>query len=735
MIRNSLSTLLALLIIGLPGMGLSLLFLYRQKEEWLEKWQPIILFLPLPAGFMVVSIILETLVLLGKLSFTRVIAVSLVFSFCMIPLWLKSIREGLFRRLFCFRRHRWIAAACFFVLLYMSLTAFPFEFIFDTTDCGVYVSSGVHAFKTGSFRFYDNELAGADDDFINSFYQITPPEIYSSAANFHFEGLMGTALFIRSLETGLIEPRYFNLHPLWIGLFVNIYGLTPGVWLATPFLALCGISGIFLLSWVLAGRLASVATTGLLSVFVLQIWFGRYITTEMAFQASVMNGLAWLLMFTRQETSNHLKSNLVPIAASGIMLGLSHFSRIDSVLVIPSLFSAGLIWIVFHKKLIQGLWFLSGYGLVTSIAVVTAAVIAHCYTLETLQHVDVDSITNAQLYLFAGSIMAVILLSLRLRSRSDLMEQFFVKRGSAIRILLVVILCLGFLFGYFIRPVLTPPDYEAFQAADPTARSKAFPEMTLRWLGWYMSMPVLIAAFAGLSLLFYRKWSVLTAPVFLVFGFYCLYFLSALRCTPYHYWGMRRFVPVVIPALFIGIGYMFQQMVMWCLKHRKRFVLTLIVAAYLSAAAFFARDLHFITGLVHWKGAVDTLETIDSVVPDDSRLIVSSYPGCYVYVPLKLIFDKNVYKMQKSADPAVVTGIIRRWLESGERVFVLTDIKPQHEITCEFNVHPVLEEKPVYPRMEYFIESKPYRRSSHQIHYHILELTKPNRPAGKDDPA
>lgn len=734
MIRNSLSTLLALLVIGLPGLGLTFLFIHRQKEDWLEKWQPIIVFLPLPAGFMVVSSIMESLVLLGKLSFNRVITASLIISFGMLLLSLKSIREGTFRRLFCFRRQRWVAAAYLFILLYMSLTAFPFEFIFDTTDCGVYVSSGLHAFKTGSYRFNDEELSQANEEFINAFYQVTPPEIYSSAADFHFEGLMGTALFIRSFEKGLIEPRYFNLHPLWIGLFVNIYGLRPGVWLATPFLALCGFSGIFLLSWVLAGRLASVATAGLLSVFVLQVWFGRYITTEMAFQASVMNGLAWLLIFARNEKSEHSKSNLIPIAASGIMLGLSHFSRIDSVLVIPSLFAAALIWIVFNKKLVQEMWFLSVYGLITSVAGVAAVVIAHCYTFETLRHVNVNNMTKAQVYFFAGCVLAVLLFSWGLRRRSGLIERFFKQQGSLIRLILIVILCLGFLYGYFIRPALTPPDYDAFQAADTTARSKAFPEMTLRWLGWYMSMPVLLAAYAGLSLLFYHKWSVQTAPVFLIFGLYGLYLFSALRCTPYHYWGMRRFVPIVIPALFIGLGYLFQQMILWFCKQRNYMAITLIVFAYLSTGVFFARDLRFITGLIHWKGAIDTLESIDSVIPDGSRFIVNSYPGCYVYVPLKLIFEKNVYMMQKNADPSVVVGIIHRWLESGERVFVLTDTKPQQDITHDFIVHPVQEGKPVYPRMEYFIESKPFRRSSHQIYYVISELTMPNRPAGSDDP-
>ncbi len=730
-----LSFCLAILLIGLPGISLTLLLLYRQSEKWLANWQPIIFFLPLPAGFLIISIIMESLVLLGKLSFSRVLTFSVAFSVFTLLLLSKSLRKKQLKNLFRIKGNQWILLPIVFLVIYIVLTAVPFDFIFDSTDCGTYVSSGINAFKTGSFRFYDLEIVEADQDFIDSFYYLTPPERYSSAAMFHFEGVMGTSFFIRSLKTGLIEPRYFNLHPLWIGLFVKIFGLTPGVWLATPFLALCGFIGVFLLSWALAGRLASILTAGLLSVFVLQIWFGRYITTEMSTQAALMNGLAWLLIFNQDRSTERNNAPVFPALTAAMMIGISHFSRIDSILVAPALVLGIFIWIVFHNKTTRAWLFLSVYGLILLAASVTAIVIAHSYTMETLVHVNVYQMTKVQISILIICFLLALFLVHYLKKQSGKLSAFFQDYGKIIQITLILLICLSFIYGLVFRPILNPPNYKAFYEADSTTRSRSLSQMTVRWLGWYLSKPLLLLAIIGLSLLFYKKWSLNKAPVFLVFGLYGFYFLYAFRCTPYHYWGMRRFIPVIIPSLLIGIGYLYQEAFLWCLKKEKLKMALVFALVYLSSFIFFARDLHLIYRFVFWEGAIDTLEEISAALPSNSRLILPDYPGCYLYIPLKLIFDKNVYMFQKSADLNVVMPIIRNWLNDDERVFVMSVSKPSIDYYEDFYIQPILEGQPKYPLIGNFVEKKPDTIRYHRVPYYLVEITVPKTPEGNDAPA
>ena len=734
-LHHFLSFCLAVLLIGLPGISLTLLLLYRQSEKWLANWQPIIFFLPLPAGFLIISIIMESLVLLGKLSFSRVLIISTAFSALSLLLLSKSLRKKQLKNLFRIKGNQWILLPIVFLVIYIVLTAVPFDFIFDTTDCGTYVSSGINAFKTGSFRFYDLEIAEAAQDFIDTFYYLTPPERYSSAAKFHFEGVMGTGFFIRSLKTGLIEPRYFNLHPLWIGLFVKIFGLAPGVWLATPFLALCGFIGVFLLCWALAGRLASILTAGLLSVFVLQIWFGRYITTEMSTQAALMNGFAWLLIFNQDRSTERNNAPVFPALTAATMIGISHFSRIDSILVAPALVLGIFIWIVFQNKTTRAWLFLTVYGLILLAASVTAIVIAHSYTMETLVHVNVYQMTKVQISILIICFLLAFILLHYLKKQSRKLSAFFQDYGKIIQITLILLICLSFIYGLVFRPILNPPDYKAFYEADSTTRSRSLSQMTVRWLSWYLSLPMLLAAITGLSLLFYKKWSLNTAPVFLVFGLYGFYFLYAFRCTPYHYWGMRRFIPVIIPSLLIGIGYLYQEAFLWSLKKEKLKMALVFALVYLSSFIFFARDLHLIYRFVFWEGAIDTLEEISAALPSNSRLILPDYPGCYLYIPLKLIYDKNVYMLQKVAKPEDAKHIIRGWLRDGERVFVMSVSKPSIDYYEDFYIQPILEGQPKYPLIGNFVEKKPDTIRYHRVPYYLVEITVPKTPEGNDAPA
>lgn len=727
------SWILAIVIIVLPGVPTTILMVTGYSRPWYEKWRFVIWFLPLPLGFLILSIIMETLVLTGKLSFLHVASAVMVYTIVMAFMVFRRVDLAELRDSIRWFKYPWIFIPILQIILYMSLTVYPFDFIFDSTDCGVYVTSGINAFKNGSFRFIDPELIQADESFRNAFYLVTPPDKYNSARDFRFEGMMGTGHFIRSFDTGLVEPRYFNLYPLWIGLFVSIFGLLPGVWLTTPFIALCAISGFFLLAWALAGRLTSVLSLGLLSVFVLQVWFGRYLTTEMAFQAALLNALAWMLIFSSDSYSGNevSRKSAMNMVLAGLMLGMSHFTRIDSVLILFAIAGVVVLWICFAKRLKEYLCFLLSYLIVTSIAIGTAAVVAQSYTLETFCHVNVDIITGTTLAAGLAVIMIGVLICVILRTRATVLQQFFTRNSRVIWSIILLCLCLGLLYGYAVRPVIYPPDYKAFAEGNQSQRSYALPQMTLRWLGWYLTPPALAGAFAGLFLLMYRKWSIHTALTFLVFGIYGLYFTRALHCTPYHYWGMRRFITVLFPALFIGLGYLFREGFIWSRRRKNHLVFGLVLCTLFSTAGFFVWDLRFILRFNHWKGAIDVLKQIDNAVPDNSRLILQFYPGSYLYMPLKVIFDKQVYLIQEKADKNTVNKAVHHWIEKGERVFSLTKDSIERDGTPGFQLIPVIEGNPRFPRMEYFVESKPTRRGAHAFTYYVYEIKLSDDSAGK----
>lgn len=733
--------LLAALIL-IPGKILSELMAAGCPEARLRHRPGIAWLIIPPAGFLVMSLIMELLLLLGHLSLRNVILMTVAFS---LPgtLILIRIRRARGREpdpeSSCSLRQ--LKVPLLILLVYLGLTVYPFDFIYDTTDCGVYVSSGVQAFRNGSWRFIDPEIADGDDAFRQAFFQLTPPDRYESARKFHFEGLMGIAYFIKSLDTGLIEPRYFNLYPLWIGLFVSVLGLQPGVWLVTPFLALCGMIGIFLLAGALAGRGSANLTLGLLAVCVLQVWFGRYISTEMPVQAAIMNALAWMLLFgpapdrssgddrgncveacNRRITRNYRGYSRLAMMVSGLMLGTGHFARIDTVLVIPAVAVAGLMWLAFERNLRPYLLFLATYATVTPVAVLTAWRLNETYVLETFVHVDFSMSPSLAGGSAAGVVAIAVFSGWFVRKRMDRITEWYRAHSAVILNIICIAMGIAVFYGYFIRPVLNPPDYELFRKMSKEARSHAFPSMTLRWLGWYMTPPVLFASFAGLCLLMRRRLTLRNILFFLIAAFYCVYFLESLHCTPYHYWGMRRFITVVVPVLFIGSGYFFCRAFQWSRKLRSHLASACVAILLTVTAGALAKDLRLITGFNHWRGSIDSLERINSTLPEDCRLIVPTYPGIYMYTPLKLLFDRKVYMMQNQADTGAVLKIVSKWLENGERVFVMGRTQASGSQVEGLRLIPVLSENLRPSRMEDFVDRKPDRRGAHAFSYHIWEV-------------
>ncbi|HPQ41589.1 MAG TPA: hypothetical protein PLV45_14550, partial [bacterium] len=539
-------------IVVLPGIFTTLIMIRNRDAEWYRQWAPAVWFMPLPAGFMAASILMEILEFTHRLSLGNVLSGAVIYTGVTGLLLLRRPGSGLGRetvlrglRRTDRKRLLWPLAA---VTVYMFLTVYPFDFMFETTDSGVYVASGIHAFKTGSFRFVDPELIDASPAFRETFTLKTPHEYWITARDFHFQGIMGTGFVIRSYDSGLIEPRYFNLHPFWIGLFVEMFGLEPGMWLATPFTALCGISGIFLLAWALAGWSAGMISLALLSIFVLQVWFGRYITTEMPMQAAIMNGLAWFLIFRAGKRSG------VAMVAAGTMLATAHFARIDSVLIIPAVAAAAGIVICTGRSLRDFFTFGAAYTALTVPAVFMAVTRFHSYTLETLRHVRCEHFNPGYCAAGIAAVALAVAACLGIRRRRQQILTLLDKHRNRIWSVILIIAGTALVYGYVLRPILHPPDYTAFHQADQSVKSYSLNQMTLRWLGWYLSPPGLFAACAGLLMLLRKTWSVKTAVVWSILSIYIVYFMHKIHCTPYHYWGMRRYITVVFPVLFIGLG-------------------------------------------------------------------------------------------------------------------------------------------------------------------------------------
>ena len=83
---------------------------------------------------------------------------------------------------------------------------------------------------------------------------------------------------------------------------------------------------------------------------------------------------------------------------------------------------------------------------------------------------------------------------------------------------------------------------------------RSYDEIALQRLGWFLMSPVFLLAAAGVAVVALRRWSAplwtLAIPTLLVFPVYGWH----ARNTPWLMWWPRRFVPIVVPGIFLLVG-------------------------------------------------------------------------------------------------------------------------------------------------------------------------------------
>ncbi len=98
----------------------------------------------------------------------------------------------------------------------------------------------------------------------------------------------------------------------------------------------------------------------------------------------------------------------------------------------------------------------------------------------------------------------------------------------------------------------------------PIDGTQSYDEMTVSWLAWYLSWPVVAAAMLGAVLAavqFCRRRDARLLVVWVVPVLVGLVYLNKIAITPDQIWAMRRLVPVVLPATAIGTVFAFRAVI------------------------------------------------------------------------------------------------------------------------------------------------------------------------------
>jgi len=505
-------------------------------------------------------------------------------------------------------------------LVFGLLVARPFEVVRGGLDAGVYANTGFAIARTGSIVQSDPIIAAIGQRSAAGDWRAAQIETNmlgtQPAKRFLATRVRAAGFFINEgeLAQGRVVPQFFHMWPVWIAIFVTMFGPTAGL-VATGAAGTLGVLLIGLIGRRVGGTSVGLLAAAFLALMTPQVWFSRMSTSEALAQALILAGLWGYMHFAEAEER---REQIWWGALVGGAFGTFALTRIDFFwAVLPAL--ALLLYVALTRR-----WH-AGYAAMAVVLVglllhmlVHMLVIARAYFFDTgyarLQDYALTiwlsipflspELQERFMYRWGSKyqqpwriwielavlgIGCLALLALWRWPRPLLMvERWIVRYQRWLTTLVVFVLGIAAVYAYLIRPeiinadVLQQPlrpdnwlrlqgyvgapidvpidkycdgDVERFNPDQKCKKTAIISLANMVRFGWYLSpLGVVLGVIGGLLLwrrLDRRTWLlVLVATAYIVFYVRLLYGTEEQT----YIYILRRFVPMAYPAFALGIA-------------------------------------------------------------------------------------------------------------------------------------------------------------------------------------
>jgi hypothetical protein len=420
-----------------------------------------------------------------------------------------------------------------------------FHYAAGDKDPGGYVEHAFAIARDHSVWIHDPLLAHGD----------LPVQVAGPGARF-------AAIWISDAATGTIFPQFYHLWPALLATSYDAGGYGALV-ATTPLLGVLGVVLTVAVARRLAGPVAGWAAALLMTTNMMQVWQAKYPTTEILCQVLFVGALLGVLLSVQTRWR-------WPALVAGLLVSIGYLGRPDGiVLVLLAVGILALLWVL-RRFDARATWFAIGLAVVLPYGFWQAYGPAEEYTLAN----DVPGLaTMLGLIAFCVIGAAVLrpLLSGVVRRFDALLEQDRARRWVGV---LVTVGVIG-LFGLAgVRAKLFGADYMMYGAR----RVRSYDEINLERLSWFFTWPGMLLILVGVGVVaLARRWSSSAWLVtVLTVGLLALYIWHA-RNSPYFMWVGRRFIPSVVPGMFLLIGIALAALWAWRFRGRLRLGVPVVV--------------------------------------------------------------------------------------------------------------------------------------------------------------
>jgi hypothetical protein len=538
------------------------------------------------------------------------------------------------------------------------LQARPTEYLLGGRDPGTYVASMALIARTGGISYTDPLVLAIPKEDVELFYR------NPDAPDFNWGRFMGFPL--ERPETGRVIPEFFHLFPAFGAYLFQAMGV-KGALATPPIFGILGTLGVLFALRRIFGAASALLGTLLLSLNVVQVWFARFPVSEPVSQFLIFLGL---LAFAHWEE----RGGALFGALAGFAFGASLLVRIDSVLLLVPL---GLYLMIrsAHRDL--------SWSRVASVLVPFALLAAHAalhalfwarkYLLSITERpywhqppqVWIGLLTLVGAAIFAAHRLGPLVVA-RLAARAGLVR--------AAVIALVVVLSL---YAYFLRPYLSAwaggdGNPRAMALANPGVlhllgfqRLAAHDAQAFVRLGWFVTPLGLLLSVLGLILAVRESRPRALFFLLLVLTFAAFYFYK-IRVWNDYFFALRRYVPVVLPALMAFVALL---LVHWARAGGLRRALAATLALGLGAS--YAIRTWAIHDYTDWKGSVAFVSDVARRFGPRDVVIFEQRASIHLLsLPLWAVHGVNVLELARfNPDPDRLRHLLESWRGRFDNVY------------------------------------------------------------------
>jgi|GEM_PF-557002 len=416
----------------------------------------------------------------------------------------------------------------------------PHEYVLGGSDAGSYINIAAETARTGAY------LQRSEwNQFLAEHKEVTLRTQPQPMLTRH---LQFVGWYIDDADPAISRPQFFPFHPVLLSVAMSVGDMRAGFYVA-PFAAVLGIAALYLLARQLFGKSVALLAALFLTITSTQIFFARYPTTEPLTMLLLFAGFLAFQMLWDEATPSPLWG-----VFGGAALGAALLTRIDLPLVL-AIVAAGLLWIAWQRRWHVG-W--SAFTLTLLVFIVQMILVVWLFTWPYFwnTYLSIYGLIARSPWLVVGAMMGVLIVggvAFTLGPQRFRLQLERLERSTAIRWALAILIVALSAYAYFLRPILEPP-----RLAIAWPGNVEFPILNgQNWLrmGWYLTPLGIALATVGLAMIVVRERLTRLTIVVGIGVLTTFQYVYNIMNTPYHIYTMRRYVPIVIPMLWIFAAY------------------------------------------------------------------------------------------------------------------------------------------------------------------------------------